>query len=189
MKTLEEMGVSGTNQVFVAGGGITRQSSADQSVRAVKQNLLPLFRNEPQIVDSLFTTLVEEKIRSNPFPQSGFEESVKKQTKRAMSSIRRIFHQPFPKKQIGKDIVIVYPDSLSNAGIRGNVVTQVYMNDAGEPIGVKLVRSVHPVLDDIAMKASTEMIWQPAYLLTASKSNPLPAWVRYNVNFTQTQSR
>jgi hypothetical protein len=65
---------------------------------------------------------------------------------------------------------------------------QVYLNREGAPQGIELISAVHPVLDDIAMKAATQMRWQPAYLLTASKSNPVPAWVRYNVNFTQTST-
>ncbi|MCB0716896.1 MAG: TonB family protein [Bacteroidetes bacterium] len=185
MTSLAEMGVGNSEPVYVIGGGVARQSSEDRSVYAVKQSLLPFYRNQPELVDSIFTANVESKIRSAPFPDSDFENRVSKWQKESLRSIRRVFHEPYPTKSLGKDIVIDYPDSLRTAGVSGTVVMQVSVDAEGKPDAVELLRSIHPVLDDIAMKAATQMEWQPAYLLKNSKSIAIPAWVRYNVSFTQ----
>lgn len=188
MTTLAEMGVSGANPVYVSSGGVARESSADQSVRAVKASLLQIYRNEPEIVDSLFTANIEKRIREAPFADADFEKSVSKWQKQALKSIHVNFREPFPTSKVGKDVIIVYPDSLSKAGVTGNVSTQVYLNEKGEPIGITLIHPVHPVLDDLAMKAASQMKWQPAYILRSNKTTAIPAWVRYNVSFTKTVS-
>lgn len=180
------MGVSGAEPVFVSSGGVARESSETQSVRAVKASLIQIYRNEPAIVDSLFSANVEPRIRKDPFGDDGFEKSVSKWQKIALKSIHLSFREPFPTSKVGKDVIIVYPDSLSSAGVTGNVSTQVYLNEKGEPMGITLLRDVHPVLDDLAMKAATQMRWQPAYVLRKNKTTPIPAWVRYNVSFTKT---
>ncbi|MDX1739727.1 MAG: energy transducer TonB, partial [Rhodothermales bacterium] len=69
------------------------------------------------------------------------------------------------------------------AGVTGDVDLQVYINDEGEPAAIEKLQGVHPVLDDIAMVATANVRWQPAYLLRVGKSYPIPSWVRYSVKF------
>jgi len=150
---------------------------------AVKQSLIRIIRNEPEVVDSLFETYVVPKIlraKINGDPR----DLLKKYKRVGYKVIRRHFIEPRTIRRLGTDIQIPYPDSLRRRKVGGSVRMQVYIDDSGEPIAIEKLKAVHPVLDDIAMRATTEMRWQPAYLLDVGKSNPIPSWARFNVSFS-----
>jgi hypothetical protein len=62
---------------------------------------------------------------------------------------------------------------------------QLRLDDEGVPQAVKIIESVHPVLDAIALNAATQMRWQPAYVLKGSDWDPEPAYVRWSVRYRQ----
>jgi TonB family protein len=147
----------------------------------VKKELLPLYRHRPAIVDSLFEEYVAPKIRSDRAPtQSNFDDEVDRHTERAYQVLRQYFTEPRTRGTLGDDVPIVYPDSLRSKGTGGRVEMQVYMNAEGEPLGIETIEGVHPVLDDIARRAATQMRWEAAQL----EGTPISCWVRYSIQFT-----
>lgn len=147
------------------------------ALASVRQSLIRLYRNHPEVVDSIFTLRVAPQIENG---LDGDQEELKRT---AYQSLTRHFQEPRTTSRLGEDVQIVYPDSLRLSGVSGRVRTQVYLNEEGEPVAVMLLDSVHPVLDEIAMQATTEMKWRPAYLLRRGQWDAVPAWARFNINF------
>jgi len=159
-----------------------REVAEAQFARALKESLIALFRHEPQVVDSLFERYVRPKLSEVEF-QSNTRELLKRHKKQGYRSIARHFREPRPSVKLGRDVPVIYPDSLRNRGVSGSVGIQVRLNAEGEPTSLWLTRPVHPILDDIALKATTQVRWQPAYLLRTGKARPLASWVRFGVRF------
>ena len=193
LETLQAMGVRGMDWTFTGNMPLSQRKAEteQQLIRAVKQSLVRLFRNEPEVVDSLFERFVVPKIPTvrrtgdlgadvEQFKQLGYR-TISRHF-REPRTIRRLVS--FKTKEMGEsDILVPYPDSLQARGIGGKVGLQVYINEKGEPLALEVLDPVHPVLDDLALQATIEMRWQPAYLLQVSKARPRPAWARFNVNF------
>ncbi len=184
LSTLESMSVKGAEITYSATVDLSRQHgmAVRQLSRAVKLSLIALFRNEPQVVDSLFERLVVPKIVDADLSREP-EYLVDRYKKEGYRTIARHFREPRTTVQLGRDVPVQYPDSLRKSGVSGEVDLQVYVNEAGEPAAIEKLQGVHPVLDDIAMKATTQVRWEPAYLLRVGKSYPIPSWVRFSVNF------
>ena len=184
LETLEEMGVHLDPIVYNATTPLAQQGRVGEErlIRYVKQSLIPLFRNQPDVVDSLFTLLVEPKIRKSG--ASGDPAATVARFKReGYRTIYRYFHEPRPVLQLGLDIPVVIPDSLVALSAGQRVQFQVHVSASGDPEAIERLTSLHPLLDRIALVATTRMKWQPAYLLKGQKSRPLPAWVRFTVRF------
>lgn len=184
METLEEMGVRLDPIVYDATTPLSQQGRVGEEriIRYVKQSLIAFFRNRPDVVDSLFTLLVEPKIRKEG-PAEDPAAVVARFKREGYRIIYRYFHEPRPVLQLGKDIPVVVPDSLVAMAAGQGVQFQVLVSETGDPIAIKRLDSVHPLLDRIALVATTRMRWQPAYLLRGQKSRALPAWVRFRVRF------
>jgi hypothetical protein len=184
LSSLESMSVVGAERVYSANAELSRRHSValQQLSRAVKQALIPLIRNEPNVVDSLFEKLVVPKLDDADLNREP-NQLVERYKKEAYRTLARHFREPRATVMLGTDVPVIYPDSLREAGITGDVDLQVYINDSGEPAAIEKLQGVHPVLDDIAMNATTKVRWQPAYLLRVGKSYPIPSWVRYSVKF------
>jgi hypothetical protein len=184
LETLRTMDLMGEDVTYAASRTLAEQSGVahQQLARAVKQSLIRLFRNQPEVVDSLFEQYVSPKIARARV--SGDSRKLVNRFKRVgYQTIRRHFLEPRTIRKLGADIPVPYPDSLRERRIGGKVRLQVFINEKGEPVAVEKLEGVHPVLDAIAMRATTEMRWQPAYLLRGGKSDPLPSWTRFKVNF------
>ncbi len=181
LESLREMQIAGTDgTVLVPGRGGVVES---QVVQAVKRSLLPLYRNEPQIVDSLFDRFVLPELRQNPLQTGAAKPYVEQYRRRGYELIRSHFREPLAATRLGTDVPVVYPDSLSENGVAGSVRMQVFLDDEGVPQAIQLLEGVHPVLDAVALRATTEMRWRPAYLLRKGSWHAIPAWVRFNVAF------
>lgn len=176
MESFESMGVD-EMPTFAESGRISRGAVA----QSVKQSLINLYRNEPEVIDSLFIAHVVPDIRDAQLTSA--TEDVDRLKKEGYRTLGRVFQEPRTSRRLGEDIQVAYPDSLRRAGVSGRVRMQVYIDEEGEPRAIKLIESVHPVLDDIAMKATTEMRWRPAYLLRRGNWNEIPSWSRFNINF------
>ncbi|MDX1741291.1 MAG: energy transducer TonB [Rhodothermales bacterium] len=184
LTSLETMEVAGAELTYSATAALSRRRdvATRQLSRAVKQSLIALIRNEPHVVDSLFEKLVVPKLENADLSREP-DQLVERYKKEAYRTLARHFREPRATVRLGSDVPVVYPDSLRQAGITGDVDLQVYVNEQGEPAAIELLQGVHPVLDDIAMSATTEVRWQPAYLLRVGKSYPIPSWLRYSVKF------
>ena len=183
LETLESIGAEG-EMTLAANAQIAQQSgvATQQLARSVKQGLIELYRNDPEVVDSLFEKYVRPKLEGITI--SGDRAAlVEKHKREGYNLITKHFREPRTTLKLGEDITIDYPDSLSSEGVSGTVRTQVRLNEAGEPQAIELIESVHPVLDAITLRATSEMRWQPAYILRGNDWEAVPAWARFNISF------
>jgi hypothetical protein len=179
LTSLSSMDVEGAEVIYSTGG--SRESFQHQIERAVKESLIEIIRNEPEVVDSLLELVVIPKVRAT----SGADATdlVQRYKLEGYRSISRHFREPRQTVQVGSDIPLVFPDSLREAGVAGAVGMQLYLDVEGVPTAIWLINSVHPVLDAMSMQATAQARWQPAYLLRGGKSDPIPSWVRYRIRF------
>lgn len=140
--------------------------------RNVQQQFLPLYRNHPEAVDSLFTEIAVPMIDEGA--QAEDRDALVREINRALNAA---FVYPRPEQD--SDVAIVYPDSLRTAGVGGEVRMQVYLDEDGRPLAIKRLKSAHPTLDAIAMRATTAKRWRPATL----GGEPIRAWVRSVIAF------
>ena len=185
LETLESIGAEG-EMTLAANAQIAQQSgvATQQLARSVKQGLIELYRNDPEVVDSLFEKYVRPKLEGVTL--SGDRAAlVEKHKREGYNLITKHFREPRTTLVLGPDgdIPVGYPDSLSSQGVSGTVRTQVRLNEKGEPQAIELVESVHPVLDAITLRATSEMRWQPAYILRGNDWEAVPAWARFNISF------
>ncbi|QXD14946.1 energy transducer TonB [Rhodocaloribacter litoris] len=185
LDTLEEMGIASRAPVYAGGAALAGRPDLirQQLAQAVRQSLVRLYRNQPAVIDSLFEQYVVPRIMKASV-QGDPRELVEQYKREGYKVIRRHFLEPRAVRRLGEDIVVPYPDSLREKRVGGVVRMQVYIDASGEPAAVELLEGVHPVLDRIALRAVTEMRWQPAYLLRGGKSDPIPSWTRFNLTFS-----
>lgn len=181
---LADMGVAVGNGTLAATTAIAQQSGiANERMQlAIKQSVIKLYRTQPEVVDSLFDRFVVPKL-AGVSPSENTVEQIEDLKKVAYNSIRSHYQEPRTMLTLGKEVPVPYPDSLRLKQIGGAVRMQVRLDAEGNPVAVKLVESVHPVLDAIAMQATTAMRWRPAYLIRKGSWNAIPAWARFTVRF------
>ncbi|MDZ4700317.1 MAG: energy transducer TonB [Rhodothermales bacterium] len=189
METLDDMALTDEDVVFLAPGEMAalRRNDRSQFERAVKRSLIRLFRNEPVIVDSLFEAEIKPMLPGVTFTNDPVQD-VETFKRRAYKHLARFFREPRARLELGTDVPVVYPDSLREQGIGGAVVLQVRLDAEGTPFSVELIEGVHPVLDQIAMEATTRMRWLPAYLMVKKDWQPVPAWARFRISFSNSTS-
>ncbi|MCZ6757773.1 MAG: energy transducer TonB [Bacteroidetes bacterium] len=184
LETLVSMGIAIPSglEPFGLRSGETERIARRRLVTHVKDSLIPLFRNEPDVVDSLFERFVVPKM-ANARIEGDVRPVIKTFKLEGYRTIARFFREPFSLTKMGLDIPVPIPDSLRDKSIVGRVFMQVYISDEGDPMAIKKLIGVHPVLDRIAIRAMTQMKWQPAYLLKGGKSRPIASWARFKVDF------
>lgn len=183
------MGVGSKDTLFMASSRAAQaEASAEQLGFAVKQELIPLFRNHPRIMDSLFAEhvqpIVEKRLQQSRVILGSAGKVAEELKKESYQTISKRFREPRTTKKLGEDVPVPYPDSLRQADIGGKVEMQVYLNEEGAPQAVKLIEGVDPTLNDIAMQAATQMDWAPAYVLQDDQWETVPSWTRFSVVFT-----
>jgi hypothetical protein len=185
MSSLKTMGVISGDKVYSVSAG---NVSAEQLATALKERIQPLYRNHPRIIDSLFQAhvrpMVEDQLAGRGIGGS-LSKAVDKLKQKAVKAIRNNFREPTPTTTPGEDAPIIYPDSLQQQGVSGEVQTQVYLNKKGEPQAIRLLNGLgHPVMDQGMMRTTAESKWRPAYVLRNGSWQPVPSWIRYSLNFT-----
>jgi len=184
LETFEDMGSSGSGVTFVANAQMTNRpgSLQEQFESRVQRSLIRLYRNEPELVDSLFERYVRPTLAGKA-DANDLNRKVDEFQRKGYGILRNHFQEPQTALVLGKDVDVPYPDSLREKQVTGAVKTQVYLNKEGEPMAIMLLEDVHPVLDAIGMRATTEMRWRPAYRIRNGNWVPVPAWARYNLRF------
>ena len=184
LETLRSMGILSRTSTYVSTQQLALRSGAlrNEFGNAVKRSLVALYRSEPEVVDSLFETYARPALADADL-SGELMDRVEENKRMAYDAIREHFREPRPALELGTDVPVVYPDSLRAYG--GDVRVQAYVNEEGVPLALELLEGVHPVLDDLAMKATTQMRWRPAYVLRGSDWEPTPSWVRFLVRFNQ----
>ncbi len=189
LDSLTTMGVVDQRARMEPGGDVSRE----QFNRAIKQSLLPLYRNNPMVVDSLFgeyaaPQLEEVDLSGGVVGEQGQlkEEILNKNQKVAYEAVTEYFREP----QRQKSPDITWPDSLRSEEYTGIVKLQVHLAVEGEgdnavarPDAIKIMSGPNPTLNKIAAKATTQATWEPAYILKDGNWTPTESWVRFDVPF------
>ena len=184
------------DQMGIRRGGVTlsqRGLTRDQFVDAIKRSLVALYRHAPETIDSLFnehaTPRLQDVQLSNDVVREGGRldsEFLNKHKSAAYNAINSHYREP-RRLDTGESPSIIYPDSLRTVETSGEVQLQVHLSVEGDstaaPDAIEVLRSVHPTLDAIAMKAASQLRWQPAYLLQDGTWTPQPAWVRFDIEY------
>lgn len=190
MESLEDMQIDRPDEVYSGGGGLAPQQEAAtaQLTRSVQEELLAFYRKKPEAIDSLFSEYVQpmiaEEVQNGRVDRSDPDGEVDRLRDEGYETLREHFRGAQSTLDLGSDVPVHYPDSLRDQGVGGRVEMQVYINAEGEPVAVRLLEGVHPALNESAMRAATQMRWQPAYLLEGNSWEPTSSWVRYTVSFT-----
>lgn len=185
LATLETMSVAGSDllSMRIDGASVQEMQLAQSKFNQfVKESLIELFRNEPEIVDSLFERYVVPRIQMDDL-SGDVQPLIKEQQRRGYQILSHHFRYPRTLTRLGEDIPIAVPDSLRDNELFGAVFIQIALNKEGIPIALTKLQGVHPVLDRIAMRAMTEMRWQPAFVLRGGTSKPTRSWTRMKVRF------
>jgi hypothetical protein len=151
-------------------------------VEAVRRGLTPLFRVQPEVIDSLFRRYVAPKVARATLT-GDLEATIDRLREESYRNLLQYFREPRPITRLGEDVPLTYPDSLVKKGITGRVEMQVYLNAEGEPQAIWKLEGVHPVLDLLAMEATTRMRWQPAYVRQGNTWITVPSWIRFNIHY------
>lgn len=182
LETLKDMGVRDAYLIDASMGAVSDDAARRKLMVLVKQSLLPLYRNQPDIVDSLFHQYVAPRM-VDARVQGDVRPEIEKFKLSGYRILGRHFRAPWPLTKLGTDIPVSVPDSLQLPELNGTVFLQVRVDTSGLPVGIELIDGLHPVLDRIAMRATTDMRWQPAYAIRRGTSVPTPAWARFKVRF------
>ncbi|MFQ5570693.1 MAG: energy transducer TonB [Rhodothermales bacterium] len=184
LETLKAMQVSGTEVTYLAHSSLAQRGASleEQFERAVRISLIRLFRNQPELIDSLFNQYVKPTLQDATLT-GDIQEEVEAFKRKGYKLLRSHFREPRVALELGTDVPVLYPDSLQQRQVTGTVRTQVYLNAEGEPLAIMLIRSVHPTLDIMAMRATTQMRWGPAYRMRKGRWLPTPSWVRFGIKF------
>lgn len=182
LETLADMGVADSQAVLTVGGtGLT----PPLLVYNVKRRMRAFFRHDPATIDSLFGVHARDKLLAMNTNVSDVEDFVDTQRDRTVRTLRARYREPRRLTSLGEDVQVTYPDSLRAAGVAGRVKMQLRLDDEGVPQAVQVIESVHPTLDALALRAATQMRWQPAYVKRGNAWNAEPAFVRWSVRFRQ----
>jgi TonB family protein len=78
-------------------------------------------------------------------------------------------------------VIPAYPDELRRQGIEGQAELQVGIDEEGAVGGVKILKSLHPYLDNAAVQALKQWKYEPVY----QNGVAVPAVITMTVNFTR----
>ena len=79
-----------------------------------------------------------------------------------------------------KNVEAIYPERVKDLGIEGRVMLRLTINHKGKVVKVKLLRSLHPKLNEVAMKAARKLVFSPA---TVNRV-PVTHVITYTFTFT-----
>lgn len=172
----------------LAGESIPMGLSQERFNHAIRHSLLELYRTNPEVVDSLFQRHAAPELANSELDQDvlGPNKNLRSQVlerykKKAYRAITSHYQEP---RQVQDPPEIPYPDSLRTEGIAGRIELEVYVNRKGEIGAVEVRRGLHPTLNAIAMDATRQAKWEPAYLYNEGKKTPKAAWVRVPISFS-----
>jgi hypothetical protein len=183
LSSFDAMGYPLTDVVYGRG----QATYQEQVLNAVKDKLFRMYQNEPHVVDSLFNQHARDRVLRGT-TQSRSADAARELGAEVYKVLVRHFRQPYPKYKLASPkaarrdpelVPVIYPDSLRNQGIGGKVNLQIYLNPDGEPLAIKRLNTIHPLLDNFAMQATTQMRWHPVYL----HGEPIYGWAFFNVIF------
>lgn len=175
---MEAMGIleNVESQMAIEGG----QVSGEDFLKAVKRELGDFYKSNPALIDSLFNQYAVEALGTEP--RRGTVEDTLDAT---VQQARRLLDDYYRRPEVQEQSSVTYPRDLYDQGIEGNVELQVRVNTSGDPIAIRVVESVHPELDAIAMRSAALMRASPARVRYTKNEEweDIKGWVYFDVPF------
>lgn len=145
----------------------------------VQEQLLPIYRSNPEVADSVFTAGFAPEL-SPPAGTTDYAAAAET----VADGVKRDFYQRFngSRKVPGPGIAV--PDSL--AGVSGEVVLQVYVAPDKRPLAVALVEGTGTALDQMAMREAALSEYTDGWVRPTrgqSAGVNIPTWVRVTQRF------
>ena len=132
LDTFIEMGISQHKTVY---GSPSVREMKELIVSNVQKRMISLYRSNPEVVDSLFTSIIADGIFAEDLPSDGnISAVVKRWTRNGYRRLSRHYREP--RKKSKPAINPIYPDSLKYKGIGGLVHAQVSIDDDGNPASI-----------------------------------------------------
>jgi TonB family protein len=78
-----------------------------------------------------------------------------------------------------RTVIPAYPEELRKEGVRGIVELETALDEKGNPMGIKITKSLHPYLDFAAVQALRQ--WR--YEACVQNGKPVPVIITQTVNF------
>ena len=160
--------------------GVVREDEPE-FVQWFQRQMEELYRTNPEVVDSVFGAEFLPSVRDGIPAGDDYATA-------STGLVRRVqgeFYQRYnPAQFTAPAETAALPDSL--AGASGEVVVQVYVNEAKEPVAVRLLEGTGTGLDAIAMRRAVEGTFTDAWVRrTAGQSagTNVPNWVRVTTRF------
>jgi len=154
--------------------------SGEVFLKGVKRGLGDFYKSNPAIIDSLFEEYAVPELGTDS--RSGeVEEAVQE----AVQQARNLLDDYYQRPEVQEQENISYPRDLYEQGIEGNVELQVRVNTSGEPVAIRVVESVHPELDAIAMRSAALMRASPARVRYDQDDEweDIEGWIHFDVPF------
>ena len=123
LESLESMDIAGSDllSMRIDGASVQEMQFAQGKFNLyVKESLIELLRNEPEIVDSLFERYVVPRIQMDDL-SGDVQPLIKEQQRRGYQILSRHFRYPRTLTRLGTDIPVPVPDSLRDNELSGAV--------------------------------------------------------------------
>lgn len=154
--------------------------------RNLKRRMVVLYRNNPQLVDSVFQARVPEMIASRNLDNELIPvvDELEDPVRRALL---QGFYPPSPLRKLGTEIPVPFPDSIRSQIDGARVKTQVALGPDGYADAVKILEPVQPTLERIAVGVIAQQHWNAGYvtITNTNRRERARSWVRYNILFGQ----
>ncbi|MEM1272077.1 MAG: energy transducer TonB [Bacteroidota bacterium] len=164
--------------------GAGERTFRTQLRNGVRTELFGLFQSRPETVDSLYQRY-GLPIVNRVSTEGDFSNAIKDTKAKVYRALSKHYWQPVPKSKLGTPsqarqsdeiVSITYPEEMRDAG---RVRLQVYVGADGTSQAMRILESVNPTLDTIALETVARFQWRPGYL----HGDPVPAWATYGVRF------
>ncbi|MFO8233195.1 MAG: TonB family protein [Longimonas sp.] len=154
--------------------------SGEVFLKGVKRGLDDFYKSNPAIIDSLFDEYAAPELGTDS--RSG---EVEEQVQEAVQEARNLLDDYYRRPEVQEQEDISYPRDLYEEGIEGNVELQVRVNSSGDPVAIRVVESVHPELDAIAMRSAALMRASPARVRYSEDEEweDIEGWIHFDVPF------
>ena len=178
LSDMQAMGILSEEEMELAiqGGEV----SGEDFIKGVKRGMTDFYKSNPAIIDSLFQDYAVPELGTEP---RGGE--VEDQVDSAVQKARNLLDDYYQRPEVVEQSNVTYPRDLYEEGIEGNVELQVRVNSSGNPVAIRLVESVHPELDAIAMRSAALMRTSPARVRYDQNDEwqDIEGWVHFDVPF------
>ncbi|PAP76518.1 hypothetical protein [Rubrivirga marina] len=159
--------------------GVARDES--EFVRWVQEKMTDIYRTDPETVDSVFAAEFLDDVQAGVPEGDDYGAAADA----LVNQIKTDFFQRYNASRYQPQAEgLVVPDSLSDAS--GRVAVQVYVDEANEPVAIKLVEGTGTALDQIFMRRVLGSTFTDAWVRPEAGrvgGVEIPNWVHVESDF------